>query len=230
MDVGVQALGISLDGPDAETHDAFRGWTGSFDRTLRMLQDARELAMPVQVNTTITRRNFAKIDAIAEMLSTQGIAMWSAFFLVPVGRGVEEERIKPEEYEIAFDPPLASCAASALCGKDDGGTPLPPLCDGTGRASVGGAQGRRQSRRTDAPGALGVTDGKGVMFVSHTGEIFPAGFLPLCCGRFPHDSVIDVYQNHPTFRMLRDPDQFKGICGICEYRQICGGSRAGLTP
>ena len=64
------------------------------------------------------------------------------------------------------------------------------------------------------------------MFVSHTGEIFPAGFLPLCCGRFPHDSVIDVYQNHPTFRMLRDPDQFKGICGICEYRQICGGSRA----
>ena len=73
---------------------------------------------------------------------------------------------------------------------------------------------------------LGVGDGKGIMFVSHTGEIFPAGFLPLCCGRFPHDSVVDVYQNHPMFLALRDPDGFKGRCGICEYRRVCGGSRA----
>ena len=73
---------------------------------------------------------------------------------------------------------------------------------------------------------LGVGDGKGVMFVSHNGEIYPAGFLPLCCGRFPQDSVVDAYQNHPTFRMLRDPDRFKGACGVCEYRYVCGGSRA----
>ena len=100
---GIAALGISLDGPDAATHDAFRGWTGSFERTLRMLDDARELGIPVQVNTTITRRNFHQIDAMAELLAARGIAMWSVFFLVPVGRGVEEERIKPEEYEIAFE-------------------------------------------------------------------------------------------------------------------------------
>jgi len=64
------------------------------------------------------------------------------------------------------------------------------------------------------------------MFVSHTGEIFPAGFLPLCCGRFPRDSVVETYQRHPTFQALRDPDRFKGKCGICEYRYVCGGSRA----
>jgi AdoMet-dependent heme synthase len=73
---------------------------------------------------------------------------------------------------------------------------------------------------------LGVTDGKGVMFVNHRGEIFPAGFLPLGCGRFPADSVVDVYQSHPTFRALQDPDQLKGNCGVCEYRRVCGGSRA----
>ena len=64
------------------------------------------------------------------------------------------------------------------------------------------------------------------MFVSHIGDIYPAGFLPLRCGRFPDDSVVDVYQNHPTFRGLRNPDQFLGKCGICEYRYVCGGSRA----
>ncbi|UCC22714.1 MAG: radical SAM protein, partial [Planctomycetota bacterium] len=88
-DAGVRALGISLDGADAKTHDAFRGWEGSFERTLRMLADARELDFPVQVNTSVTRRNFHQIDAIAELLAGQGIAMWSVFFLIPVGRGVE---------------------------------------------------------------------------------------------------------------------------------------------
>ena len=79
-------------------------------------------------------------------------------------------------------------------------------------------------RRRRAP--LGVGDGKGIMFVSHTGEIFPAGFLPIRCGRFPQDSVIETYQNHSVFRALREPDGFKGRCGICEYRRVCGGSRA----
>ena len=82
-----------------------------------------------------------------------------------------------------------------------------------------------QHRGQESAG-LAVTDGRGVMFVSHVGEVYPAGFLPLVCGRFPKVSVVDIYQNHPTFRALQDPDQYKGICGICEYRYVCGGSRA----
>ena len=223
---GIVALGISLDGPDAATHDAFRGWSGSFERTLRILDDARELGIPVQVNTTITRRNFHQIDAMAELLAARGIAMWSVFFLVPVGRGVEEERIKPEEYEVAFErlwhharhQPYAVKTTEAPHYRrwvlQHGGDPLEgPHGDG--------GPGKRMHR---AP--LGVGDGKGVMFVGHVGEIYPAGFLPLCCGRFPQDSVVDVYQHHPTFRTLRDPDRFKGACGVCEFRHVCGGSRA----
>jgi radical SAM protein with 4Fe4S-binding SPASM domain len=73
---------------------------------------------------------------------------------------------------------------------------------------------------------LGVNDGKGVMFISHTGQVHPSGFMPVRCGSFPKESVVDIYQNDPTFRALRDPDRFHGKCGVCEFRKVCGGSRA----
>ena len=215
---GVRRLGISLDGADSETHDAFRGWEGSFERTLGMLANARQLNMAVQVNTSITRRNVHQVDAIAELLATQQIAMWAAFFLVPVGRGVEEERITAEEYEGVFERLWHHANCQPYGVKTTEAPHYRRFVLQRGGDPLAGPRGHR------AP--LGVGDGKGIMFVSHTGEIYPAGFLPLRCGRFPQDSVVDVYQNHPTFRALRNPDGFKGRCGICEYRHVCGGSRA----
>jgi len=223
-EAGARRLGISLDGADAETHDAFRGWSGSFDHTLKMLANARALKMPVQINTTVTRRNIGQLDAIAELLATQGIVMWSVFFLVPVGRGIDEERILPEEHEQVFERLWSHANRQPYAIKT---TEAPHyrryVLQQKGNPLAGpGTKGRRGGHR--AP--LGVRDGRGIMFVSHTGQIFPAGFLPLDCGRFPECSVVDAYQTHPTFRALRDSDGLGGDCGVCEYRNICGGSRS----
>jgi radical SAM protein len=233
---GVQAFGISLDGPAASVHDSFRGFDGSFEKTKEMLEIAKSLKVPVQVNTSITRRNFALIDNMAEYLAHfGGVMMWSVFFLIPVGRGVEEERITPEEYETAFaqlwrhaqEKPFAIKTTEAPHYRRfvlrQGGNPLDvprPF-----RFAKEKEQSETISKvRHRAP--LGVTDGRGIMFVSNNGQIFPAGFLPLECGRFPNDSVVDVYQQHSLFKSLQNPDNYKGICGRCEYRFVCGGSRA----
>ena len=240
-DAGIRRLGISLDGADAKTHDAFRGWEGSFDRTMRMMIDARRMGLSVQVNTTVTRRNFDQIDNLASLLSTQGIAMWSVFFLIPVGRGIAEERISPEQYELTFERLWIQAGRQRYAIKT---TEAPhyrrfvlqrkgdPLA-GPRVAPVSNLprHGRDDTQvnavlQAGHRAPLGVRDGNGIMFVGHTGEIFPAGFLPVECGRFPDDSVVDVYQNHPTFLALRDPDQFGDDCGVCEYRHVCGGSRS----
>ena len=141
--------------------------------------------------------------------------------------GVEEQRIGPEQYEIVFERLWhhARCQPYAVKTTEaphyrryvlqQGGDPL-----------AGPKDPRDAAQRRGHRAPLGVGDGRGIMFVSQIGEIYPAGFLPLCCGRFPRDSVVEVYQTHPTFRALRDPDRFQGICGACEYRHVCGGSRA----
>jgi len=238
---GIQALGISLDGPHAEMHDSFRGFEGSFQKTLEMLAMARELQFPVQVNTSLTRRNFEMIDAIATLLEHQKIMMWSVFFLVPVGRGLEEERIKPEEYEMAFEKlwhhaqtkPFAVKTTEAPHYRryvlQHGGHPLESLGQNQSQDKDQSQNHEKsiaihRSRTHRAP--LGITDGRGIMFVSQNGEIYPAGFLPLVCGKFPQDSPVEVYKNHPIFKNLQNPNHYHGICGKCEYRLVCGGSRA----
>ncbi|MBX3426542.1 MAG: radical SAM protein [Pirellulales bacterium] len=219
-DAGVMALGISLDGASAASHDAFRGWEGSYARTFEMLSAARELGLPVQVNTSLTTRNFSELEQMAEQLDRFEVVMWSVFFLVPVGRGVDQPRLSANEYESAFERLYRESARRNYAIKT---TEAPHyrrfvLQHGGDPQSRPAASGRRVP--------LGVRDGKGIMFVGCRGEIFPAGFLPLECGRFPHDSPVEVYQSHPTFVALRDASQLKGRCGACEYREVCGGSRA----
>jgi MoaA/NifB/PqqE/SkfB family radical SAM enzyme len=217
-DAGLHRLAVSLDGADAATHDGFRRVRGSFDRTLEIIADARAVDLPVQINTTIARHNLGQVDAIAERLSSLDIVLWSVFFLVPTGRAMKDQRITPEEYEQVFEKLWEQGRRQPYAIKT---TEAPHYR-------------RFLLQRLKASGApvrlggphIGTNDGRGIAFVSHTGEIFASGFLPILCGRFPSDSVVRVYQESPVFRSLRDADLLGGKCGACEFRQVCGGSRA----
>ena len=185
-EAGIKRLGISLDGPNAQVHDYFRGWEGSFQRTREMLLAARELGMAVQVNTSVCRRNVDLLDEMAEFLTPLGIAMWALFFLVPVGRGVEEERIKPEEYELVFEKLFHWSKTKPYAVKTTEAPHYRRFVMERGGNPLAGPHGGDSSERRGHRAPLGVTDGKGIMFVSNTGEILPAGFLPIGCGKFPH--------------------------------------------
>jgi radical SAM protein len=217
---GLHRLAVSLDGADAATHDGFRRVVGSFRRTLEIMADARRVGLPLQVNTTVARHNVGQLDAIAELLATQGIELWSVFFLVPTGRGQADQRLSAEECEGVFETLLRHGRRQAYAIKT---TEAPHYRRFVLQQVKGSGLERSVSR---GPGHAGTNDGKGVMFISHTGEIYPSGFLPICCGKFPLDSLVRVYQDAQLFRALRDGDRLGGKCGVCEYKEICGGSRA----
>jgi len=223
--VGIARMAISLDGADASTHDRMRGVVGSFDHSLRILAAARSEGILLQVNTTLTPANIDQIDAMADLMARERIALWSVSFIVPVGRATSDLRLPAERSEWAFAQLWSQQQRQPYTIKT---TEAPHyrrfvLQQRRGVRGVDSAPGRARIPRGVL---LGVNDGKGIMFISHTGLIHPSGFLPLVCGMFPFNNPVEVYQGSPVFRHLRDADRLRGKCAACEFRHVCGGSRA----
>ena len=220
---GISRMAISLDGPDAPTHDGFRQVDGTYESAMFALRYARDIGLETQVQTTVTRRNISKLAQIAERVAEAQSKMWSLFFLITTGRALEEDDLTSEEYEKVFEFLYEISKVAPFDVKTTEGLHYrryiaQRLKDEHG--GRGGVNGRLLWRTT------AVSDGRGFVFVSHTGEIYPSGFLPVSGGNVRRDSLIDVYQNSSLFRILREPSAKLGKCSYCEYTKICGGSRA----
>lgn len=219
---GLSRLAVSVDAPDAASHDRFRGVPGSFARTLEIIQDARNLGLPVQVNTTLTPENWQRIEEFAELIEELKIALWSVFFLVPVGRAAVMPRLSGQQVEEAFAQLWRQAKRRSFPIK----TTEAPHYRRFLAQQKGGDQDRPQPTPRQGYASLHTNDGKGILFVAHNGTIYPSGFLPIPAGRFPQDHIVEVYQKSQLFQSLRDPDRLEGKCRACEFRQLCGGSRA----
>lgn len=236
-EVGLSRWAFSLDGPTPEIHDHFRGTPGSFDLTIEKVRYLNELNMPLQLNTVISRYNYDYLEQMAELMKELKVVMWYIFLLVPTGRGQLDACLTPAEhekvfrwlYELSKTAPydIKTTAAqhyrrvvfqqkarenmvekSKIRYEDTLTKDMASVIDGLKRAPKG------------------VNDGNGFVFISHTGDVMPSGLLPLVGGNVREKSLAEIYRNSPVFKDLRSPDKYKGKCGVCEFRYVCGGSRS----
>jgi radical SAM protein len=236
---GLDQMALSLDFPRPELHDAFRGVPGAFAKTMQAVAWAHEVGLPLQINTTVCGDTAPYLEEMAAFVEGLGIVFWEVFFLIPTGRGSVMRGLSAAECEKLFDTIYRVQKKSRFIVKV---TEAPHyrrhVAQREGKAA--GRQGRPQGdvampsvlTRSEGPGHTvglaprGVNAGNGFLFVSHRGDIFPSGFLPLSVGNVRQVSLAEAYRNSDLFRRLREPDLLDGRCGRCEYRQICGGSRS----
>jgi radical SAM protein len=237
-EAGLAQIALSLDGHNREIHDTFRGVPGAFDLTMRGARYAHSAGIPLQINTTVGTHNIDYFDEIASLVRDLGIVFWEVFFLVPVGRGSLLKQMKAYQYERLFEKlyefskevdfivkiteaqhyrryVIAEEAKKRFAGSNPMGVDLPERL--TRDFGPGGSIGL-------AP--KGVNSGNGFVFISHIGEVFPSGFLPISGGNVRNQSIVDIYRRSPLFVKIRDYERLKGKCGFCEFKKVCGGSRA----
>jgi radical SAM protein len=223
-EAGVSRMAISLDGPDAASHDEFRGIPGTFDRAMFALRHARDIGLDTQFQTTVTRRNMKRLPEMAEIAKEVRCKMWSLFFLIVTGRALENDDLTAAEYEEVFEFMYELSKTAPFGIKTTEAMHYRRYVAQRIRAEHGATE--NENAKGVAWRTAGVSDGKGFVFVSHTGEIFPSGFLPVSGGNVLESQLTDVYRNSDLFRSLRDTTLRGGKCGLCEYQKICGGSRS----
>ncbi len=248
-ELGLKYVSISLDGGKAETHDRIRGIEGHYSMTVDALRLLREHGFITQINTVVTRENVHELPYVVELLKMLGIRIWEVFFLIRVGRGTDVNDISPKEYEdvlhflyevTRYGIEVRTVEAPfyrriVLWRKED-------IADYTGldieyvtrRYSLTTLYRELVKRLIELvgepegspePKIARTRDGKGVIFVSYNGDIYPSGFAPYKLGNVKQEDIVRIYQENKVLRMIRK-GEFKGRCGYCEYRDICGGSRA----
>ena len=226
-DAGLSRVAVSLDGPTAESHDAFRRVHGSYMWTMRIIESAIELGLPLQINSTISRLTLPNVDAMIARVSELPVTLWALFFLIQTGRGASLEQITAGEcesllnrlYDLSLTVPFGIKTTEAphyhrvVWQREHERGEL--------ERSAGSVARRRQLR---APRS--VNDGNGFLFIDHVGNICPSGFLPAPRGNVRTTALTEVYRTDEMFVQLRDADALAGKCGRCRFRGVCGGSRS----
>jgi len=241
---GVSAVSISIDHPDPVVHDRVRRYQGSWEAATTAVRELLRRGVSVQVNTAVMRSTVRGLPGMARLLRELGVRTWEVFYLVPVGRAGAEEDLSPAEWEdvSAFlyevsrygvrvrtsEGPMFRRVALLLNYASRTGAEPSGLVR-TGKLYLELVDELRKLMGEPGPQALfetsGTRDGKGIIFISHDGMVYPSGFLPVPVGSVRRGRLVDIYRGSPLLRRLRAAE-LRGRCGACEFREVCGGSRA----
>ncbi len=230
-DSGIVRIAVSLDGATAEVHDKLRQLEGSFERAIQGIKHLREKDMPVQINITLTRHNAGQLEDVYELAKSLGAVAVHIFMLVPVGCGqilAETDMLSPQAYEQKM---------LEICKLDSRSELQMKVTCGPHYERIIRQEGLYQARkktsqisgsvpgRTGHSSSRGCLAGLGVLFVGHQGDVFPCGYLPVKCGNVLKQKLAEIWHKNEDLARMRNSSSLEGKCGVCGYREVCGGCR-----
>lgn len=225
---------FSLDGSNAASHDAFRRVEGSFDAVLQGMGYAREAGIPFQVNSTISTYNAAELPGILDLTIRSGADSFHPFLLVPTGNAKEllDMELSPEDYEKTLEWIYEQSKIQDIMVKPTCAPHYYRIVRQKGRENPSSSKSGHGKGHGHGHGFSSMTKGcmggQGFAFVSHTGKVQICGFLDVECGdvRETDFDFKPIWDSSQVFQEMRNTDEYHGKCGICEYRNVCGGCRA----
>lgn len=235
---GASSISVSLDGQSSETHDVIRRVNGTFARSVETIQRAKEIGLPLQINTTVMKRNLHELPLIFHFVKSIGVKVWEVFFLIKTGRGTEEYDLTPDECEAVCNflydashygivircveaPFIRRVLRQRSSGEEN--NRLGDMLYTNLKARLQYLEGSLGTNST--LGQKGTLDGDGIVFVGYDGKIYPGGLLPVNIGDVRKDYLANVYRNDELLKSIR-ARRMNGSCGECSFKEICGGSRA----
>jgi radical SAM protein with 4Fe4S-binding SPASM domain len=232
-DSGIARVSVSLDGATADVHDRMRQIPGAFEQALAGIRCLHEREVAFQINVTLTKANAGQLQEMYELARSLGAVAVHLFMLVPVGCGqvlAQTDMLTPGQYEqilrdICVLEGRGRMQIKVTCGphyervkRELGLHQTAPAAGPPGGTVPGAARHGGSSR--------GCLAGLGVLFVSHRGDVYPCGYLPVNCGSILEQRLLEIWDENQDLARMRDAAALEGKCGLCGYRQVCGGCRA----
>ena len=225
---------ISLDGATAKTHDEFRGMPGMFEKTIQGIKNSVEAGLTVGIATTVTKHNYDEIPDIIKLADKLKVNIWMHYNFIPVGRGknIIKTDITPEqrdrllklliEKRPVVSPSLLSTAPqyAMTCVENEAAISLTHFDAFSQNPEIG----NKINFLAEFVGGCGAA--RLYCALEPNGDIEPCVFIPIKAGNIKTDDLVDLWHNSELFKKIRDRENFKGNCGTCKYRNICGGCRA----
>jgi len=224
-DSGIARVSVSLDGATADVHDRMRQIAGAFDKAIQGIRHLREHAVPFQINVTLTKQTAPQLQDVYELARSLGAMAVHIFMLVPVGCGqvlAETDMLSPAQYEqimrdIHALESRGEIQIKVTCG---------PHYERIKRESGMNHGAGNPHSAMHGHSSKGCLAGLGVLFVSHRGDVYPCGYLPVNCGNILDKTLAQIWDENADLARMRDAGALEGKCGICGYKQVCGGCRA----
>ena len=202
-------ISVSIDGATPETHDAFRGVTGSYAKAVAGLQALVEVGFRPQVIMSLHSGNVEEIEPLVRLAEQWGAGSVKFNLIQPSGRGekmversqvlnikqlidlgkwVEHDLQKRVSLSLHYSWPMAFYSINRLLHKGN-----------------------------DTCGIFNI------LGILATGQLAMCGIgveIPeLCYGMLGQDPVDKVWCHHPMLTELRKklPDELEGVCGRCIF-------------